>query len=322
VNGRLYPEIEPHDHGMLEVGHGHLLHWETCGDPGGRPAVVLHGGPGSGCTPWHRRLFDPACYRVVLFDQRNCGRSMPHASEPDVDLTHNTTPDLVADIERLRTELGIDRWLMAGGSWGSALALAYAERHPDRVTEMVLWGVNSARRAELDWLFRGGVGRLFPAEWERLREVVPPAKRDLDVVDAYAELLFDADPDVRARAATEWCRWESATPSWPPSPGLDDRYEDPAFALAFARLVTHYVRHDAWLADDALLRGIDRIGAVPAVLVHGRFDFQAPLGSAWELHRAWPSSELVVVADAGHDAGAPEIESAIVRATDGFASRR
>ena len=237
----LYPEIEPFTHGSLDVGDGHVLHWEVCGDPDGRPAVVLHGGPGSGCTPWHRRLFDPAAYRVVLFDQRNCGRSRPHASEPDVDLTHNTTPDLVADIERLRAELGIDRWLVAGGSWGSALALAYAERHPRRVAAMVLWGVNAARRTELDWLFRGGVSVLFPVEWERLRAAVPARLRGLDVVDAYAELLFDPDPEERRRAAFEWCLWESATPSWPPSPGLDERYEEPAGAEAH-RLKAEKVR--------------------------------------------------------------------------------
>ncbi|MGZ8585338.1 MAG: prolyl aminopeptidase, partial [Actinomycetota bacterium] len=276
-------------------------------------------GPGSGCTSWQRRLFDPRAYRTVLFDQRNCGRSAPHGSEPDIDLSHNTTPDLVEDLERLRRMFGVERWLVAGGSWGSALAIAYAERHPDRVTAMVLWGVNAARRREFDWLFRGGVGVFFPEQWERLRSAVPEDRRDLDIVDAYAELLFDPDPEVRRRAAYEWCLWESATPSWPPTTGLDERYEDPAFALAFARLVTHYVRHDAWVGDDLLLRGIGALADVPAVLVQGRFDFQAPLGSAWDLHRAWPSSELVVVEDAGHDAGAPGIEREIVRATDRFA---
>ena len=277
----MVPEIEPTEHGMLDVGEGDLLYWETCGNPSGRAALVLHGGPGSGCTAWHRRLFDPNAYRVVLFDQRNCGRSTPHASEPDVDLSSNTTPNLVADIERLREHLGVERWLVTGGSWGSALALAYAERHPDRVTGMVLWGVNSARRAEFDWLFRGGVGVLFPEQWERLRNAVPDDKRDLDIVEAFGELLFDPDPDVRAHAAYEWCLWESATPSWPPSSDLAERFQDPAFALAFARIVTHYVRHDAWLAHDVLLREIAALAEIPAILVQGRFDFQAPLGSAW-----------------------------------------
>jgi proline iminopeptidase len=303
---------------MLDVGDGHRMYWETCGSPVGKAALVLHGGPGSGCTPWHRRLFDPAAYRVVLFDQRNCGRSTPHASVPDIDLTRNTTSSLISDIELLRTHLGVDRWHVAGGSWGSALALAYAERHPDRVTGMVLWGVNSARRAEFDWLFRGGLGVFLPHAWERLVDAVPAEMRDLDIVDAYARLLFDPDPEVRRNAAHDWCLWESATPSWPPTEGLDERFEHPAFALAFARLVTHYVRHDAWLTDDAILRDILAIASIPAVLVQGRFDLQAPLGSAWEMHRRWPASDLVVVPDAGHAAAAPGIESEIVRATDRF----
>ena len=235
------------------------------------------------------RLFDPEVYRIVLFDQRGCGRSTPHASEPDIDLRSNTTPNLIADIERLRQHLGVDRWLLFGGSWGSALALAYGERHPDRLTGMVLWGVNSARRAEFDWLFRGGVGAFFPEQWERLRNAVPDELRDADIVEAYARMLFDPDPEVRKHAANEWCLWESATPSWPPTSDLDERFEDPAFALAFARLVTHYVRHDAWFEEDELLRRVGALDGIPAVLVQGRFDFQSPLGSAWAVHRAWPS---------------------------------
>lgn len=316
----LYPAIEPHDHGMLDVGQGNLVYWEACGNPHGRAAVVLHGGPGSGCTSWQRRLFDPEVYRTVLFDQRNCGRSTPHASDPDIDLSNNTTPNLIVDIERLRERLRVERWLVTGGSWGSALALAYGERYPHRVSGMVLWGVNAARRREFDWLFRGGVGVFFPEQWERLVSAVPADRRDPDVVEAYTALLFDADPEVRQRAAFEWCLWESATPSWPPTPGLDERYEDPAFALAFARLVTHYVRSDAWLADDVVIRELGTLAEIPAVLIQGRFDFQAPLGSAWDVQRGWPSSELVVVDDAGHDAGAEGIQEAIVRATDRFAS--
>lgn len=239
----LYPEIEPYERGMLDVGDGHRVYWETCGDPGGKPAVVLHGGPGSGCTPWHRRAFDPNAYRVVLFDQRNCGRSTPHASEPDVDLSTNTTPHLIEDLERLRRHLGVDRWLVWGGSWGSVLALAYAERHPDRVTEMVLWGAAAGLRREWDRLFRGGLAPSFPDQWRRLVEAVPPGRRNDDVVEAYAALLFDPDPEVRRRAAYEWCLWESAHPGWPPTTELYERFRDPAFALAFARLVTHYARH-------------------------------------------------------------------------------
>lgn len=317
-SSRLYPEIEPDDRGMLEVGDGDLVYWEACGVPKGKPAVVVHGGPGSGCSPWHRQLFDPASYRVILFDQRNCGRSRPHASATDIDLTNNSTPNLVEDMERLRAHLRVERWLVTGGSWGSALSLAYAEAHPERVTDMVLWGVNSARRAEFDWLFRGGLGIFFPQAWQRLADAVPTDLRGLDIVDAYSRLLWDPDPVVRRTAAYEWCLWESSTPGWPPTEGLDERYQDAAFALAFARLVTHFVRHDAWLADDMLLRDIGTLAEVPAVLVQGRFDFQAPLASAWEIHRRWPASDLVVVPDAGHDAGAPGIESEIVRATDRF----
>jgi proline iminopeptidase len=317
---RLYPDIEPYERGMLHVGDGDAVYWETCGYPDGKPALVVHGGPGSGCTPWHRRLFDPSVYRIVLFDQRSCGRSRPHASEPQIDLGNNTTANLVADIEMLRRRLDVDRWLVLGGSWGSVLALAYAEGHPDAVSEMVLWGVATGRRREFDWLFRGGAAIFFPEEWHRLCEALPNHKRTADVVEAYSDLLFDPRPEVRARAALEWCMWESATPAWPPSSGLAKRFRDPDFALAFARLVTHYVRHDAWLEDGILLRRADALARIPAVLVQGRFDFQAPLGSAWELHRAWPGADLVVFEDAGHDPGDEAIAEELVGATSRFAT--
>jgi len=230
----LYPAIEPYEHGMLPVGDGNILYWETGGNPSGKPAVVLHGGPGSGCSPRFRGYFDPAAYRVVLFDQRNCGRSTPNAAAPDTDLATNNTRNLLADIELLRQHLGIDRWLVFGGSWGSTLALAYAEAHPDRVTEMILFGVTTGRRGEFDWLFRGGVAAFFPEQWERLRTALPVTEHDGDVVDAYSRLLHDSDPAVRQRAAFEWCMWESATPEWPPSTGLAPRFTDPAFARSRA----------------------------------------------------------------------------------------
>ena len=317
----LFPRIEPDRQGMLEVGDGNLVYWETCGDRGGSPAVVVHGGPGSGCSGWHRRLFDPAAYRVALFDQRGCGRSTPHASEPDIDLSTNTTQHLIADMERLREELQVDRWLVLGGSWGSTLALAYAEAHPARVSALVLWGVTTGRRSEADWLFRGGVSPLFPEQWERLRAGVPEGERDRDIVEAYSRMLHDPDPSVHRRAALDWCTWESATPAWPPTPGLDERYEDPRFALAFARLVTHYVRHDEFLEDGELLRDAHLLADIPGILVNGRFDLQAPIGNAWALRRAWPRAELVIVDDAGHAGDDPSLTRELVRATDGFASR-
>ena len=278
--------------------------------------MVVHGGPGSGCTAWHRRLFDPTAYRVVLFDQRGCGRSTPHASEDDADLTSNTTWHLVDDMEALRRHLGIERWLVLGGSWGSTLALAYATRFPERVTEMILFGVTTGRHAEFDWLFRGGVAVLFPEQWDRLRAAAPLAEPDRDVVDACHRLLYDPHPAMQRRAACEWCLWESATPAWPPVAGLSARFRDRRFALAFARLVTHYVRHNAWLEDGHLLAATGVLGDVPGVLVNGRFDFQAPIGNAWTLHRAWPRSELVIVPDAGH-ADEP-ITTALIDATGRF----
>jgi len=315
----LYPEIEPHEHGMLDVSDGNLVYWETCGSPRGKPAVVLHGGPGSGCSPWFRRLFDPSAYRVVLFDQRGCGRSMPHASAPDADLASNNTANLIADIERLRRHLDVDRWLVFGGSWGSTLALAYAETHPDRVTEMILFGVTTGRRSEFDWTFRGGLAVFFPEQWDRLRAGVPVAQRDGDIVEAYHRLLNDPDPTVRRRAADAWCMWESATPAWPPTTGLAERFTDPAYALAFARIVTHYVRHNAWLEDGSLLRDAGSLAGIPGILVNGRFDFQAPIANAWELNRVWPRAELVIVDEAGHSVNAG-LSRELIRATDRFAA--
>jgi len=315
----LYPEIEPFQQGMLEVGDGDRVYWEMCGNPHGKPAVVVHGGPGSGCSTWDRRLFDRAVYRIVLFDQRGCGRSTPHASEPDIDLTSNTTQNLIADMELLRQHLDVDRWLVFGGSWGSTLALAYAETHPDRVAEMILWGVTTGRRAEADWLFRGGVSMLFPEQWERLCAAVPAAERDGDIVEAYSRMLHHPDSEVRRRAALAWCTWESATPEWPPTTGLAERYADPDFALAFARLVTHYIRHDLFLEDEVLLRNAHVLADIPGILVNGRFDLQAPIANAWELNRVWLRAELVIVEDAGHAGDDPELTQELIRATDRFA---
>jgi proline iminopeptidase len=279
---------------------------------------VLHGGPGSGASPTFRRLFRPTAYRAVLFDQRNCGRSTPHAADVGTSLAGNRTEKLVTDIEWLRAHLGIERWLVLGGSWGSTLALAYAETHPDRVTELVLFGVTAGRHSEFDWTFRGGLARFFPEQWERLRAALPEADRDGDVVEGYHRLLNDPDPEVCRRAAEAWCLWESATPDWPPRNGLAERFRDPRYALGFARIVTHYVRSNAWLEDGALLHGAGALAELPGVLVTGRFDFQAPIENAWALKQAWPRAELVIVDDEGHGLH-PEVMRELIRATDRFA---
>ena len=318
----LYPKLEPYEHGMLEVGADNYVYWETCGNPAGKPALVLHGGPGSGCTPWHRRLFDPAAYRVVLFDQRNCGRSLPSASRPDTDLSSNCTPNLLADIELLRRRLEIDRWTLLGGSWGSTLALVYAEAYPERVSEIVLWGVTTGRREEFDWWFRGGAALLFPEQWQRLRDALPAGDRDGDVAGTYYRLLHAADPRVRAAAALSWCRWESITSLSAPSDELSPRFLDPDFRMAYARIVTHYVVHNAWLEDGAVLRYAPRLSGIPGVMVSGRFDVQAPLRWAWNLKQAWPSARHVIVDKAGHDGSTAPVTAELVAAIDEFATRR
>jgi proline iminopeptidase len=317
----LYPAIEPYDHGMLDVGDGNLVYWEVCGNPNGKPAVVLHGGPGSGCSTGARRSFDPKAYRIILFDQRGCGRSMPHASDLRTDLSVNTTAHLLADLEQLRQYLAIDQWLLFGGSWGSTLGLAYAEGNPQRITEMVLVGVTTTRRAEIDWLYRG-VAPLFPAQWARFRAGVPPAERDGDLVAAYHRLLQDPDPTIHMRAAKDWCEWESALVSVDPEAKPDPRRLQPAFQLAFARIVTHYFHHNAWLEEGMLLLQASSLAHIPGILIHGRLDLGSPLVTAWELAQAWPNSELVIVSGAGHSSTDPGMSEAIIAATDRFATRR
>jgi proline iminopeptidase len=314
----LYPLGEPHEQGLLDAGDGNLIYWEVCGNPAGKPAVIFHGGPGSGCIPWWRRFFDPAAYRVLLFDQRGCGRSTPHASDPDVDLATNTTDNLIADVERLRELLGIERWLVVGGSWGSTLALAYAERLPERVSEMVLFSIALTTHRDVRWETRDA-GRYFPEQWGRFREGVPADERDGDLVAAYHRLLHDPDPAVREKAARDWCQWEDRDADV--GSEHDPRFDDPRFRMAYARLVTHYWRHAAFLEDGALLRDAGRLSGIPAVLVHGRMDLGAPLEAAWQLSRAWRGSKLIVIDDAGHGAGQPGMQEAIVGALDDFANR-
>jgi proline iminopeptidase len=313
----LHPPSEPHDNGMLDVGDGNLVYWEVRGNLDGKPAAIVHGGPGSSLVGSRGRSFDPDLYRIVLFDQRGCGRSTPHASDPGTDMSVNTTEHLLADMELLRAHLGIERWLLFGGSWGSTLILAYAERHPERVSEILIQSVTTCRRSEIDWLYRG-VGRFFPEEYARFR-VGAPAERDEDLLAAYARLMDDPDPDVHGKAAADWLAWEDAVVSQEPH-GTPNAYSDrpPAAQLAFVRICAHYYANYAWLEDGVLLRDADRLGGIPGVLLHGRLDMGAPLRTAWELARAWPDAELIVVDDSGHT-GSETMRLEVVRALDRFA---
>lgn len=303
----LYPPIEPHRTGTLDVGDGHRLRWEVSGNPAGKPVVVLHGGPGAGTNPTQRRHFDPDVYRIVLVDQRGAGRSTPFA-----ETRANTTWHLVADLEALRQHLDIDRWQLFGGSWGCVLALAYAEAHPERVSAIVLRGVFLLRERELDWLYRGGAGHLFPEAWERFLAPVPAGA---DPLAAYAELL--AGPDAH-NAALAWSAWEGATVSLLPNPATTAQYHDPTFAVAFARLAVHYFTHRSWLEDDQLVRHAHRLDGIPGVIVQGRYDAVCPPVSAWDLHRAWPGSTLRIMPAAGHAVADPGVLAALRAATDGF----
>jgi proline iminopeptidase len=315
----LYPEIDPYKQGMLDVGDGHRIYWEARGAPAGKPALILHGGPGSGLSRATPRHFDPRRYNIVGLDQRGSGRSAPHASTAGIDLSTNTTHHLLSDIERLRGHLGIDRWLVFGGSWGSTLALAYAQRHRERVSELVLCSVTTTSRREVDWITEGA-GAFFPEAWERFRANAGQVGSER-IVDAYHRLLMDPDPDVAAKAARDWCDWEIAVVAIDPGQKPHPRYDDPVFRLGFARLVTHYWRNGAWLEDGILTREAGRLAGIPAVLIHGRLDVSGPLITPWQLARNWPGSELVVIDEAGHDARDPRMSEAIVAATDRFAGR-
>jgi proline iminopeptidase len=305
-----YPDIEPYDTGLLDTGDGNLVYWETCGNPDGVPALIVHGGPGSGRAPGHRRTFDPDRFRTILFDQRNCGRSRPHASDPAADMSRNTTEHLIADMEQLREQLGVDKWLLEAASWGVTLSLAYAERHPERVSGLLLSSVTSTRRLEIDWLYRG-VGRLFPEAWARFRDFPglaesyrlptdsePPIS---GLLQAYSQLMEDPDIDVRSRAAAEWLAWEDAVISQESNghPGAySDRPDDAK--LAFVRICSHYFAHNAFLPDGVLIREAGKLAGTPGVLIHGRNDLGGPAYTAWELARAWPGAELIMVEDSGH----------------------
>jgi len=309
----LYPEIEPFDSGFLKVSALHTLYYEQSGNPNGKPVVFLHGGPGGGTNPKCRRFFDPALYRIVLFDQRGCGKSTPHA-----ELTDNTTWDLVADIERLRGHLAIDRWQVFGGSWGSTLALAYAQTHPDKVTELVLRGIFMLRRWELEWFYQKGCDALYPDAWEAYLNAIPEVERG-DLMSAYHRRLTSTDAKTRTDAARAWSVWEGATSFlWQDKSHIESSAED-EFALAFARIECHYFVNGGFFEhDDQLLRNVDRIRNIPTVIVQGRYDVVCPLRSAWDLHRAWPEADLRIVQDAGHSAFEPGNMHELLEATDRF----
>lgn len=306
-----------YDHGLLDVGEGNRIYWETRGNPDGRPALIVHGGPGSGRPRGAHKGFHPDRFQVVLFDQRGCGDSLPSAADPTTDMAHNTTEHLLADMEALRQHLDIERWLLYGGSWASTLILAYAERHPERVIGIVLVGVTMTRPQEIDWLYHG-VHLLLPIEWERFRAGVPAPDRAGSLVEAYRQLMDSPDPSMREEAAHNWCAWEDAVIAHESlgSPGQYSAKPDVA-KLAFVRICTHYFAHDAWLDDGQLLRDAQRLKGIPGVLIHGRLDLSAPLVTAWELAQAWPDAELTIIDDSGHT-GSPAMRTGVLDAIAKF----
>jgi proline iminopeptidase len=313
----MYPPVEPYAEGMLDVGDGNLIYWETSGNPDGKPALMVHGGPGQGTSPGMRRMFDPDRYQAVLFDQRGCGRSTPHASDPATDMRHNTTDHLVRDMERLREHLGIDRWLLTGGSWGTTLALVYAERHPQRVSQIMLSAISTTRSSEIDWLYRG-VGRFFPEAWERFRDAAG-TDQDGDLVAAYARLMEDPDQRVRNHAASNWQAWEDMVLSLEPNVTPPVRQTQPDSAtLAFVRICAHYYAHAGWLEGDAVIRAAGTLASIPGVLIHGRLDLSCPVNTAWELARSWPGAELLVDDHSGHR-GSETKRAWMLRTLDRFA---
>jgi proline iminopeptidase len=310
-----YPEIEPHASGHLDVGDGHVIYWERSGTKGAKPAVFLHGGPGGGFSGSHRRLFDPTLYDVMLFDQRGCGKSTPHAS-----LEANTTWHLVADIERLREMMGVEMWQVFGGSWGSTLALAYAETHPSRVSELVLRGVYLLTKAEMDWYYQFGVSEMFPDKWERFLAPIPEAERG-NMMAAYRKRLTGDDRAVQIEAALAWSQWEGQTITLLPEPSTTDVFGEDEFALAFARIENHYFTHGGWLDEGQLLRDAGKLKDIPGTIVHGRYDMPCPARFAWALHKAWPKADFHLIEGAGHAYSEPGILDQLIRATDRYAGK-
>ncbi|MGH8661191.1 MAG: prolyl aminopeptidase [Burkholderiales bacterium] len=311
----LYPEIEPYGTGALGLDGVHTMYWEQSGNPEGAPALFLHGGPGAGASPAHRRFFDPAHYRIVIFDQRGAGRSTPLG-----ELRENTTPQLVADIERLRAHLGIERWLVFGGSWGSTLALAYGEAHPEHCAGFILRGVFLCRKSEIDW-FLYGLRTLFPEAWRAFAEVIPAPERG-DLLAAYYRRLADPDPAVHVPAARAWSTYEGICSTLLPSPETVAHFAGDVVSLGLARIEAHYFSHGIFLPENALLENLHRLRHLPCVIVQGRYDAVCPIVTADEVHRAWPESEYIVVPDAGHSAWEPGISGELVRATERFKARR
>jgi proline iminopeptidase len=310
---QLYPAIEPFSSGHLKVDSTHSLYIERCGRPDGIPVLFLHGGPGAGCTPTHRRFFDPGRYQSILFDQRGCGKSVPHA-----ELKDNTTQHLVADIERIREHLEIDRWLVFGGSWGSTLALAYAEQYTAQVTGLILRGIFLCRKQDIQWFYQHGTSRLFPDYWLDYLEPIAEAERH-DMVQAYYKILTGPDPEQRIRAAKAWSIWEGRTATLLPDAAMENYFARPEVALSLARIECHFFAHDSFLETDQLVQNATTLKSIPGIIIHGRYDVICPLDGALALHDAWPESELVIVPDAGHAATEPGITDALIRATDKFA---
>jgi proline iminopeptidase len=311
----MFPPIEPFVSGYLPVGDGNEIYWEASGDPHGKPALHLHGGPGGGITAGYRRRFDPGRFLIVSFEQRGCGRSRPLATDPAADLSTNTTPALVADIEALRGHLGIEQWLVTGLSWGTTLALAYAQSHPERVSELILFAVTTTTASEVEWITEA-MGRVFPREWEQF-EAAAHRRPGQRLIDAYYDRIRHPDPSVREHAARAWCAWEDTHVSLDPNYAPNPRYDDPQFRQVFATLVIHYWKHAGFAGGGGLLAGMDRIAHIPGVLIHGRLDVSSPLQTAWRLHQAWPASELVVAGREGH--GGEAMIDELVRAIARFA---
>ncbi|MEG4205393.1 prolyl aminopeptidase [Microcoleus sp. Pol7_A1] len=310
----LYPPRHPYNEGKLKVSDLHTIHFEESGNPEGKPIVLLHGGPGGGCPPFYRQYFDPEKWRLVMFDQRGCGQSKPHA-----ELQENTTWDLVNDIEKLREYLNIHQWVVFGGSWGSTLSLAYSQTHPDRCKGLILRGIFMLRKKEIRWFYQEGASYIFPDAWEEYVKPIPINERD-DLLTAYYQRLTSPDDQIRLEAARAWSIWEGSTSRLFPDLDLKQRFGIDAFAEAFARIECHYFINKGFIdPEDKLLLNIDRIRKIPAVIVQGRYDVVCPMMSAWELHRAWPEAEFIVVADAGHSMSEPGIRTCLMEATDKFA---